>query len=87
MIYPAEEILKDARAAYSHGVLDESLDRYVELITHNRLVESVIEDLEAMTIPQSDHSEVWQTLGDAYIRRNKLDQALSAYLKAEDLLK
>jgi hypothetical protein len=87
MAYPAEDILKDARAAYSHGVLDESLDRYVELLSRNRLVESVIEDLESMTNVQSDHSKVWQTLGDAYIRRNKLDQALSAYLKAEDLLK
>ena len=87
MVYPAEDVLKDARAAFSHGVLDESLNRYVELITHNRLVESVIEDLESMTYSQPDHSEVWQALGDAYIRRNKLDQALSAYLKAEDLLK
>ncbi|GEM_PF-6678257 len=85
--FPAEDVLKDARAAFTHGVLDQSLDRYVELITHNRLVESVIEDLEAMTTSQSDHSEIWQTLGDAYIRRNKLDQALSAYLKAEELLK
>jgi tetratricopeptide (TPR) repeat protein len=87
MIYPAEDVLKDARTAFSHGILDTSLDRYLELITHNRLVESVIEDLESMTNSQPDHSEVWQTLGDAYIRRNKLDQALSAYLKAEDLLK
>jgi tetratricopeptide (TPR) repeat protein len=83
----AEDILKDARAAFSHGVLDESLDRYVELISRNRMIESVIEDLVSMTTVQGDQSDVWQTLGDAYTRRNQLDQALSAYLKAEELLK
>jgi tetratricopeptide (TPR) repeat protein len=87
MVIPAEDILENARAAFSHGVLDESIDRYVELITHNHLVESVIEDLETMTSAQPDQSDVWQALGDAYTRRNKLDQALSAYLKAEALLK
>jgi tetratricopeptide (TPR) repeat protein len=84
---PAEEILQDARAAFSHGVLDESLDRYLELITRNRLIESVIEDLVSMTAVQGDQSDIWQALGDAYTRRNHLDQALSAYLKAEELLK
>jgi tetratricopeptide (TPR) repeat protein len=87
MVIPAEDILENARAAFSHGVLDESIDRYVELITHNHLVESVIEDLETMTSAQPGQSDVWQALGDAYTRRNKLDQALSAYLKAEALLK
>jgi hypothetical protein len=86
IVSAAEDILKDARAAYTHGVLDESLDRYVELISHNRLLESVIEDLEKMTTFQPDQSDIWQALGDAYTHRNKLDQALSAYLKAEDLL-
>jgi len=83
---PAEEILQDARAAFSHGVLNESLDRYVELIARNRLIDSVIEDLESMTVAQGDQSDVWQALGDAYSRRNQLDQALSAYSKAEELL-
>jgi tetratricopeptide (TPR) repeat protein len=84
---PAEDILQDARAAFSHGVLDESLDRYLELITHNRLIDSVIEDLVSMTAVQGDQSDIWQALGDAYTRRNHLDEALSAYLKAEELLK
>lgn len=84
---PAEDILIDARAASSHGLLDESLDRYVELINRNRLIDNVIEDLEAMASSQQDVSDIWQTLGDAYTRRNKLDLALSAYRKAEDLLK
>jgi tetratricopeptide (TPR) repeat protein len=83
----AEDILNDARSAYSHGVLDESIDRYVVLITRNRLIDSVIEDLESMTLAKPDQSDVWQALGDAYTRRNKLDQALSAYMKAEELLK
>ncbi len=84
---PAEDILQDARAAFSHGVLDESLDRYIELITRNRLIDSVIEDLVSMTAVQGDQSDIWQALGDAYTRRNLLDEALSAYLKAEELLK
>ena len=83
----AENILQDARAAFSHGILDESLDRYLELISRNRLIDSVIEDLESMTASQGDQSDIWQALGDAYTRRNRLDQALSAYLKAEELLK
>jgi hypothetical protein len=82
-----EDILQDARAAFSHGVLDESLDRYLDLISRNRLIESVIEDLESMTSTHGEQSDIWQALGDAYTRRNLLDQALSAYLKAEELLK
>ena len=84
---PADNILQDARAAFSHGVLDESLDRYLELIARNRLIDSVIEDLVSMTAVQGDQSDIWQALGDAYTRRNHLDEALSAYLKAEELLK
>jgi cytochrome c-type biogenesis protein CcmH/NrfG len=40
-----------------------------------------------MTDSRPDMSDVWQTLGDAYTRRNKLEQALSAYHNAENLLK
>jgi len=86
-VIPPDDILKDARKAFSHGVVDESLDRYVELINRNRLIDNVIEDLDAMSSAQPDDSYIWQTLGDAYTRRNKLDLALSAYHKAEDLLK
>ncbi len=84
---PPNTILDDARKAFSHGVLDESLDRYVDLINRNRLIDDVIEDLVSMTTTHPDDSYIWQTLGDAFIRKNKLDSALSAYHRAEDLLK
>ncbi|MBN2256541.1 MAG: hypothetical protein JW704_01800 [Anaerolineaceae bacterium] len=82
-----DNILKDARAAYSHGVLDDSLARYMVLINRNRLIDPVIDDLEKMAASRPDISDIWQTLGDAYTRRNKLEQALSAYHKAEGLIK
>jgi len=28
----------------------------------------------------------WQTLGDAYVRNDQLQEALAAYIKAEELL-
>jgi cytochrome c-type biogenesis protein CcmH/NrfG len=31
--------------------------------------------------------DLWQTLGDAYVRKNKLQDALDSYTKAEELLR
>jgi tetratricopeptide (TPR) repeat protein len=81
------EILSAAQAALNGNKLDIAIQLYIKLIKKGRLLEEVIHDLrEAIYLFPVDII-VWQTLGDAYMRANRLQDALDAYTKAEELLR
>jgi cytochrome c-type biogenesis protein CcmH/NrfG len=50
-------------------------------------MEEIIFDLQEATYRHPVDVIVWQTLGDAYMRNNRLQEALDAYTKAEELLR
>jgi cytochrome c-type biogenesis protein CcmH/NrfG len=47
----------------------------------------VIQDLQAATELHPEDVTLWQSLGDAYLRSNQVQEALEAYVKAEKLLR
>jgi tetratricopeptide (TPR) repeat protein len=88
---PAEdkdaEFLAAAQAALDANQLDETMRAYSKLIKKNRLLDEVIHDLREAIYRFPVDIIVWQTLGDAYMRANRLQDALDAYTKAEELLR
>jgi tetratricopeptide (TPR) repeat protein len=88
---PAEdkdaEFLAAAQAALDARQLNESMQAYSRLIKKNRLLDEVIHDLREAIYRFPVDIIVWQTLGDASMRANRLQDALDAYTKAEELLR
>jgi cytochrome c-type biogenesis protein CcmH/NrfG len=81
------EMLTAGQAALDRNQLQESMQTYAKLIKKGRLLEEVIHDLREATYRFPVDVIVWQTLGDAYMRANHLQEALDAYNKAEELLR
>jgi len=76
-----------AREALERGSLEESMGNYTRLIKKGKLIEEVINDLSEIVYRHPVDVVVWQTLGDAYMRSNRLQEALDSYTKAEELLR
>ena len=47
----------------------------------------MIHDLKEISYQYPIEVSVWQSLGDAYMRANQLQDALESYTKAEELLR
>jgi tetratricopeptide (TPR) repeat protein len=71
-----------ARAYHEEGDREAAFEQYGRLIRSSQLLEMVIEDLERASQDAPDQSAVWQLLGDAYVKTNRLQKALEAYQKA-----
>jgi competence protein ComEA len=85
----AEEIsteLVKAREALTQGNLEQALDRYAQMIRTNQELNHIVQDLQEASYRFSDDPSVWQNLGDAYLRQEQVQEALQAYIKAEQLL-
>jgi tetratricopeptide (TPR) repeat protein len=81
------EFLAAAQTALDTHKLDEAMQAYAKLIKKNRLLDEVIHDLREAIYRFPVDIIVWQTLGDASMRANRLQDALDAYTKAEELLR
>jgi cytochrome c-type biogenesis protein CcmH/NrfG len=81
------ESLAAAQAALDANQLDDAMKIYAKLIKKNRLLDEVIHDLREAIYRFPVDIIVWQTLGDASMRANRLQDALDAYTKAEELLR
>jgi len=81
-----EKRLTRARSLLSASKIDEALEHYEYLIIKKKSVPEVINDLIQASFDHPLDVPLMKTLGDAYMRVNKLNEALEAYSKAEDLL-
>ncbi len=81
------EFLASAQTSLDSQKLNEAMQAYAKLIKKNRLLDEVIHDLREAIYRFPVDIIVWQTLGDAYMRANRLQDALDAYTKAEELLR
>ena len=81
------ELLSHAQSVLDHDLLEDSMKFYMKLIKKGRLLDEVIHDLREATYRYPVDVIIWQTLGDAYMRANRLQDALDAYTKAEELLR
>ncbi|MGE5224116.1 MAG: tetratricopeptide repeat protein, partial [Omnitrophica WOR_2 bacterium] len=63
------------------------VDNYDHLIQNESMLDEVIRDLREALYRFPMEIPIWQSLGDAYMRNNQLQEALDAYSKAEELLR
>ena len=81
------QAVQKARELLDRGGLDGAMKEYVKLIRKGKMLEDIIYDLQEAVYSHPVDMIVWQTLGDAYMRLNRLQEALDAYSKAEELLR
>ncbi|MCB9134890.1 MAG: tetratricopeptide repeat protein [Anaerolineales bacterium] len=82
------EALNKARTTLARGEVATAADHYARLIKSNQNVDEAITDLtEALNTRYPVDIDLWLSLGDAYVKKNKLQDALDAYTKAEELLR
>jgi len=84
---PVDPILGSARSELSRSNIPGALETYGKLIKKGRFLEEVIYDLREALYRYPVEVSIWQSLGDAYMRANQLQDALDAYTKAEELLR
>ena len=81
-----DPVLGQARNELSRSNIPGALENYGRLIKKGRFLEDVIYDLREALYRYPVEVSIWQSLGDAYMRANRLQDALDAYTKAEELL-
>jgi tetratricopeptide (TPR) repeat protein len=84
---PVDPILGRARDDLGRGNIPGALHTYERLIRKTRLLDEVIYDLRDALYRYPVEVSIWQALGDAYMRANRLQDALDSYTKAEELLR
>lgn len=81
------ELLSIAQSALQSHNLEKAIQAYAQLIKEGQYLEETIHDLRDALYRYPIDITIWQTLGDAYLRSNRLQEALEAYTKAEELLR
>ena len=84
---PPEKRLSKARELLSVSQIEQALEHYEYLIIKKKSIDDVIEDLTKASLDHPLDIGLMKTLGDAYMRLDRLEEALDAYSKAEDLLR
>jgi tetratricopeptide (TPR) repeat protein len=82
-----DSVLGSARNELSRSNIPGALESYAKLIKKGRFLDEVIYDLREALYRYPVEVNIWQSLGDAYMRANRLQDALDAYTKAEELLR
>ncbi|MBN2116964.1 MAG: tetratricopeptide repeat protein [Anaerolineales bacterium] len=82
-----DPVLAQARNELTRSNIPGALENYSKLIRKARFLEDVIYDLREALYRYPVEVSIWQSLGDAYMRANRLQDALDSYTKAEELLR
>jgi tetratricopeptide (TPR) repeat protein len=82
-----DPVLAIARDELAQNNVNGALASYGKLIKKARYLDEVIYDLREALYQYPVDVNLWQSLGDAYMRSNRLQDALDAYTKAEELLR
>ena len=79
--------LLQARNAMVSGEIGQTVALYTSLIQVEKMLPEVINDLNEALYRFPVEVSLWEALGDAYFRADKLQEALDSYTKAEELLR
>jgi tetratricopeptide (TPR) repeat protein len=79
--------LVEAQNELTRSNIPAAMDNYSKLIKKGKLLDEIIYDLREAMYRFPVEVSILQTLGDAYMRANRLQDALDAYTKAEELLR
>lgn len=82
-----DPLFKKAQDELQRGEVPAALEGYAALIRKGRWLDEIIYDLREVLYRYPIDISIWQTLGDAYMRAHRLQEALDAYTKAEELLR
>jgi competence ComEA-like helix-hairpin-helix protein len=82
-----EAVLAQARQNMDAGQSADAASQYAQMIKKNYRLDTIIHELQDALYRYPVDIGVWQTLGDAYMRNDNLQEALDAYTKAEELLR
>ncbi len=80
-------MLNQAKAELERGDIPEALLHYGKLIKKGKYLEEIVSHLSESLYRYPVEVGIWQALGDAYMRANRLKEALDAYNKAEELIR
>ena len=75
-----------AQERLSKGDISAAMDKYDKLIKKGKRINEIITDLETADQAEPNNPEILQVLGDAYMRADRLQEALDTYSKVEQLL-
>ena len=81
------KLLQESQAAFIDGKVDIALQGYSQLVNKGLFIDETIHDLRDALYRFPVDISIWQVLGDAYVRSNRLQDALDAFTKAEELLR
>jgi tetratricopeptide (TPR) repeat protein len=84
---PAVTELQNAQADLLEGRIPQAVEKYNALIANGQFVDEIIHDLRDALYKYPVEILIWQALGDAYVRTNRLQDALDAYTQAEELIR
>jgi tetratricopeptide (TPR) repeat protein len=88
MLSPIQDTgLSGAQNELTRGNIPGAMEGYGKLIKKGKLLDEIIFDLREALYRYPVEVTILQTLGDAYMRANRLQDALDAYTKAEELLR
>jgi tetratricopeptide (TPR) repeat protein len=82
-----EPALAQAQLELTRGNVPGALDRYEKLIKKGKMLDEIIFDLREALYRYPLDVSILQAMGDAYMRANRLQDALDSYTKAEELLR
>jgi tetratricopeptide (TPR) repeat protein len=83
----AATLLGSAQSEMGRGNIAAALEIYGRLIHKGKSLTEIIRDLRDALYRYPVEVPLWQALGDAYMRANRLQDALDAYTKGEELLR
>lgn len=81
-----DDIYDQALKSMDTGDLETAGEQFLRLIKAETLLDKVVEKLSSAVETYPTDSGLWMTLGDAFGRSGKLQNALDAYTKAEEYL-
>lgn len=81
----AKLLLKSARGALAAGDAGRALSDYKKLIERKQDLETVISDLRQALDRYPNLPTLWQALGDAYMKADKLNDAIKAYQRGMEV--
>ena len=82
-----DPLLVDAQNELTRSNIPAAMENYSKLIKKGKMLDEVIFDLREALYRYPVEVAILQTLGDAYMRANRLQDALDSYTKAEELLR
>lgn len=82
-----EPALTQAQNELTRGNIPGAMESYGKLIKKGKMLDEIIFDLREALYRYPVEVPILQALGDAYMRANRLQDALDAYTKAEELLR